>query len=103
MSLVPKIKIDITFEELCEVCDKLSDIVNISFNGRTDKIIKNVLELVTIKLLKKQLSKRHTPKFTLTLEYYEAHFLEVYLLVTGEPRLSIAMLSFISKLNQKLA
>lgn len=104
MSLVPKIKINISFDELSEVCDSFVEIPQIIFNDRGNRVFYNVLDKVIDKLLKKQLSKRHvTEKFSLSLEYYEAHYLERWLIYKGSIDTSSHTQNIINKLNQKLA
>lgn len=102
MSLVPKIKIEVSFEELCEVCDTFARIPNFAFN-RGVKTFYSVLNVVIEKLLKKQLSKRNTPKFSITFEYFEAHFLEYWLVNLEGIHPTSPLQNFINKLNQKLA
>ena len=102
MALVQKIKIEISFDELCEVCDTFVDVPNFAFN-RAAKTFYSVLNVVIEKLLKKQLSKRNTPKFCLTFEYFEAHFLEYWLVNLEGVQPTSPLQNFINKLNQKLA
>lgn len=103
MSLVPKIKLEVTFDELTEVCDSFTTIGNYVLNSKKARGFVSLMECVLEKLLKKQLAKRHTPKFNLTLEYYEAQFLEIWLLEYGFAKSNSPMQNFINKLNQKLA
>lgn len=104
MSLVPKIKIETNINELEAVNDVFTMLDSNSVNRDTKAFI-NVMELVSIKLLKKQLSKRHERKpFNLSLEFFEAHYLEKFLLsytlIKSSPNY---LQNFINKLNQKLA
>lgn len=104
MALVQKIKIEISFNELCEVCDYFAEIPDVIFNDRGNRVFWSVLDTLIIKLLKKQLSKRHsTEKFTLSLEYYEAHYLERWLIFNSNIVKSSHTQNVINKLNQKLA
>src|SRR5690606_12893811 len=102
MSLITKIKIDVTLEQLVQVTSSMADIPVGLY--RKDKSQANILELVCIKLLKKQLSKRHeSGYFKLSLEFFEADFLERYLISFNSLYNNHEIQQVINSLNQKLA
>lgn len=104
MSLVPEIKIQVNLDMLQDVCDSLSEIPRHLTTQRESKAFVNALELVCTKLLKKQLLKRHeTKKFNLTLQFIEAHFLEMYLIIYNTAYNNYNIQLVVNQLNQKLA
>jgi len=104
MSLIPKIKIEITIGQLEAVIDAFQCLTLTPFNNRKLLVARNIIDLLSIKLLKKMISKRHEKKpFTMSFEYYEAHYLEEFLLTVTRLEPNHDQQSVINKLNQKLA
>lgn len=103
MSLIPNIKVEVTFNQLCHVSEALSNLHD-QVITKSERATVNILELLSMKLLKKQISKRHEKKaFKITFEYYEAYFLEKYLLAFNKEHNEHYIQTVIDKLNQKLA
>lgn len=103
MSLIPTLKIELSFTQLCQVSDALAD-VHCNVISKSERATVNILELLSIKLLKKQLAKRYEKKhFKITLEYFEAYFLEKYLIAFNQDYNDFTIQTVINKLNQKLA
>lgn len=104
-----QITIKITFNQLTYLNDCFAEMERPKNNDRASRIAENILKNLHKKLLKKTISKIGcTGSFKLTLEYYEAHFLEQYLLhkikevfKPSHPHHSIQKV--IDELNQKLA
>lgn len=104
-----QITIKITFKQLTYLNDCFAEMEKPLHSDRASRIAENILQNLHKKLLKKTISKLDCPgSFKLTLEYYEAHFLEQYLLHKikevfkyGYPYHAIQ--SVINDLNQKLA
>ena len=103
MSLVPKIKIEIKIEELAAI-NAFFSIYSLNIDNNERKATSNILDLISEKLFKKQLSNRYNKTaFKLSLEFNEAYYLEKYLIdcnvMTYQPQAQ----KVIDKLNQKLA
>lgn len=98
------VKIPILPNELLAACEAFADLPNYTVYTRESKVTKSVLDLVAVKLLKKQFSKLKDNKpFNLKLEFFEAHTLEKYLLMHNETCNDYNIQRLIDKLNQKLA
>lgn len=103
------ITIKITFNQLTYLNDCFAEMEKPKNTDRASRIAENILQNLHKKLLKKTISKIGCSKdFPLKLEYYEAHFLEQYLLHKikevfkhGHPYYAIQ--SVINDLNQQLA
>lgn len=105
-----QITIKITFNQLTYLNDCFAEMEKPKNFDRASRIAENILQNLHKKLLKKTISKIgcSSGSFKLTLEYYEAHFLEQYLLhninfVSKYTRPYTAIQMIIDDLNQKLA
>jgi hypothetical protein len=102
MAQIPKIKTELKANELLKTASALAELpFGFTRNNRT-KI--NILDNVCEYLLKKQISHRHSAtSLKISLEYFEADYLEKYLIefnsVYNDPEIQCV----IDKLNQKLA
>ena len=103
------VEIKITFNQLSYMNDCFAEMETTKESRRETKITQNILQNLHKKLLKKTISKIGTvDKFKLTLEYYEAHFLEQYLMycmkqISKYEHIHNSIQSIINDLNQKLA
>lgn len=103
MSLVPKIKIETKIEELAAV-NAFFSIYSVNTESNEQKAKSNILDLISEKLFKKQLSNRHRKDtFKLSLEFNEAYYLEQYIRDCNSMSYQQEAQKFIDKLNQKLA
>lgn len=105
MSMIPKIKIEMTLNELEHVTDCFAMFIpEQSMSSREMSLTTNILQLLCEKLLKKQLAKRHETKpFKVSFEYFEAHTLEKFLIMCNRFQEQHYVQTVINKLNQKLA
>jgi len=104
MSLIAKIKIEITYNELSATTQSFLNLSQDPLQHTKVKLSRSVLEEVIPKLLKKELSKRHDKGvFVLSLKYYEAHYLHEFLQVVNILENDHFLQCMINKLNQKLA
>lgn len=102
MTLVPKIKITLKANELMKTASALAELP-FGFT-RQSKTKANILDLVCEMLLKKQLSHRYNAKeLKISLEYYQADYLEQYLIDFNKVYNDYEVQRVIDKLNQKLA
>lgn len=103
------IEIKISFNQLTYINDCFAEMDKPNLITRESKVAKNILENLHKKLLKKTISKiGMKDKFKLTLEYYEADFLEKYLIYSMKQIFKSghaynSLQSIINDLNQKLA
>lgn len=98
-----KIKIEVSIAHLHSLNDALSIIPNINVIARTDKVSKSVLVNLSKKLLRKAITKLESKsKFKIAFEYYEAHFLEQFLLRYNSLKDDRLLQNIIDALNQKL-
>lgn len=109
MSRVNMIEIKITPIQLSYINDCFAEMEKPMLCNRESKVTKNILDNLYKKLLKKAINKvGSTDKFKLSLEFFEAHFLERYLLhcigrVSKYSHAFNTIQSIINDLNQKLA
>lgn len=103
------IDIKISFNQLTYINDCFAEMETQISSDRAARISHNILVNIHKKLLKKTISKIGSKdKFKLSLEYYEAHFLEQYLIhkIKYVSKYEVAhnsIQSIINDLNQKLA
>lgn len=103
------ITLKITFNQLTYLNDCFAEMEKPKNADRASRIAENILQNLHKKLLKKTISKIGcTKEFSLKLEYYEAHFLEQYLLhkitfVSKYTHPYNAIQMVINDLNQQLA
>lgn len=101
---ITKIKFKITHSDLLIVNMALSFIHEPSMQNRQSKAIKSILQEIYTKLLKKAIDKSGTTiKFSISLKYHEAHFLEGCLIEANKEQYTHALQKVINELNQKLA
>lgn len=99
--IVPKIKIEVTPDTLKDLNQVLSLITTI---GLLNKIQLSVLQKVAAKLIKKAFSiPNRNNKYSLNIEYYQAHYLEEFLLSFNSENNVHSIQTVINDLNQKLA
>jgi len=97
------IRIQITYDELQNACEALAYLSDYHVYTREAKVTKSVLNLLSVKLLKKLIAKKHQQQpFKLKLEYYEAHTLERYLLMHNITYNNYYVQRLTDKLNQIL-
>ena len=100
----PKIKIEVSHNDLCIVNDVLAFVVKPSINNRESKVIRSVLIEIYTSFVKKAIEKAGTrQKIKITLKYFQAHFLEQLLIETNNRSYIHEIQTVINQLNQKLA
>lgn len=93
----------ITKEQLQEVNECFIGIHLPLFGAREYRIAKSILDVLSIKLLKKTVNKHDASKpFKISLEYYEAHYLEQLLIHCNKLYYSNERQKIVDILNQQL-
>lgn len=103
------IEVKVTLNQLSYINDCFAELEKPALINRDSRVAENILQNLYKKLLKKTISKiGTTDKFKLSLEYYEAHFLEQYLIhcmkrISKYGHAYASIQNIINDLNQKLA
>jgi len=105
MSLIPKLKIETTYNELQAVVETVNSISNIAMPLRAERLSKSIIMPLFKKLQKKEVDKRfdHKKPFNISMQYYEAYYLEEFLQLINSLEYNHFLQMYINKLNQKLA
>ncbi len=109
-----KIELKITFSQLEALVLAFSVITEPPINHRDTKVARSVLDKVIVKLKKKHIDESmksslfsQKKKFKISLEYYEAHFLEKFLEIIiafcDKDYERVILSKIMAEINQKLA